>query len=82
MLQIMNEACYCSAVTSVKDYFTKKTIAHKWNTGFSQLDHRIYPVIGQNTSVNGILSSLANQINLVNPAVSIRRYRLFNDLKN
>jgi hypothetical protein len=53
MLRFMNKACYCNAVSSVKDYFTKKTSAHKWNTGFSQLDHRIYPVIGQKLQLMG-----------------------------
>jgi hypothetical protein len=57
-----------------------KTIANKWNLGFSQLEHRIYPVIGQNIAVNAIVSSLANQINLVIPAESIRRSRLLGDL--
>jgi hypothetical protein len=57
-----------------------KMIAHKWNTGFSHLDHRIYPILRLNKSIIGITLSPASQINLAIPAESIRRSRLFNAL--
>ncbi len=52
-----------------------KTIAHKWNTDFSQLDIRIYPVLRLNKSHIGIILSPASQINLAIPAETIRRSR-------
>jgi cytochrome bd-type quinol oxidase subunit 2 len=60
----------------------RKIIAHKWNTGFSQLDHRICPILRQNKSLIGITISPASQINLAIPAESIRRSRLFNALRD
>lgn len=52
-----------------------KTIAYKWNTGFSQLDIRMYPVLRLNKSHIGITLSPASQINQAIPDESIRRSR-------
>jgi hypothetical protein len=63
---------YCKR-TNVNEKYLNKTIAHKWNTGFSQFDHRIYQVFKLNKSLIGITLSSASQINLAIPAESIRR---------
>jgi hypothetical protein len=71
--------CVWVIVTTIK-YKPSKTIAHKWNLGFSQSDHRIYLELGLNKSLTKITLSPASQINLAFPAESIRRSRLFNAL--